>query len=97
MATEEIATFMNKKRNQIDAELLVPYLVLVTVTAFHELYMTQKNQQLNHGSSQTKSQLTLDPRMEGFRVRLLMMEHFSTHRASMAIQDYSFVTFKEVE
>ena len=38
MATDELASFSGKKKGSVDAELLVPYLVLVLVTAFHELY-----------------------------------------------------------
>ena len=38
MATEELSSFHGKKKNAVDAENLLPYLVLVTVTAFHDLY-----------------------------------------------------------
>ena len=65
----------------------MPYLVLVTVTAFHELYH----------SDEDKSAYITDVRTDGFRVRLLLMEHFTIHRASMGEHDYSYVTFKEVE
>lgn len=54
--------------------------------------MTEKAE----GSS-TPSAYMLDPRMQGFISRLLMMEHFTMHRTAMAMQDYSFCTFKEVE
>lgn len=84
MATEEVSNFLNKKRNSVDADVLVPYLVLVTVTACHELYSPMT---LEHSDSSIPitSAYFLDPRTEGFRVRLLMMEHFSIHRASMAM------------
>ena len=39
----------------------------------------------------------MDKRKDGFIVRLLLMEHFTVHAIGMSRQDYSFVTFKEVE
>ena len=39
----------------------------------------------------------MDKRKDGFKVRLLLMEHFTVHAIGMNRQDYSFVTFKEVE
>ena len=39
----------------------------------------------------------MDKRKDGFAVRLLLMEHFTVHAIGMSRQDYSFVTFKEVE
>ena len=88
MATEELSSFHGKKRNVVDAENLLPYLVLVTVTAFHELYQMNKDKE---------NPYIADRRTDGFRVRLILMEHFTVHRTSMAIHDYSFVTFKQVE
>ena len=79
---------MNTSRGKVDAELLVPYLVLVLVTAFHELYTDE---------SMSNKAFIMDPRTDGFRVRLLLMEHFTMHRVSMEMADYSYVTFKEVE
>ena len=67
----------------------MPYLVLVLVTAFHELYTDE--------SGASSKAYIMDPRTDGFRVRLLLMEHFTMHRVSMAMADYSYVTFKEVE
>ena len=49
------------------------------------------------GPGSTKSPYILDTRRDGFLVRMLLMEHFSSHRLGMGIQDYTFVTFKEVE
>lgn len=85
MATEELSQFHNKKRNAVDAEQLLPYLILVTVSAFHELYQQEKDK---------PNPYIIDRRTDGFRVRLILMEHFTIHRASMAMHDYSFVTFK---
>ena len=39
----------------------------------------------------------MDKRKDGFSFRLLLMEHFTVHAIGMSRQDYSFVTFKEVE
>ena len=34
---------------------------------------------------------------QGLKVRFLLMEHFTVHALGMHRQDYSFVSFKEVE
>lgn len=88
VATEELAEFHNITKGAIDAELLVPYLILVLVTAFHDLY---------HENLDKPSPYIIERNKDGFRIRLILMEYFTLHRASMAMQDYSFVTFKEVE
>jgi len=90
VATQELSAFTNKKRNSVDADILVPYLVLVTITAFHELCSPQ-------AQTAQKKATEIDLGKEGFLVRMLAMEHFTLHRVSMAIEDYSYVTFKEVE
>ena len=64
--------------------------MLVTVTAFHEMYQKE-------GGSGTSPYILDDERKDGFRVRLILMEHFTGHRVSMGMHDYSYVTFKEVE
>ena len=101
----------SKKRNSVDADVLVPFLVLVTVTAFHELYdapevatllqesKSSANQEEEEGGQvrASKHPYIIEPKKDGFRVRLLLMEHFTYHRISMAPHDYSYVTFKEVE
>jgi hypothetical protein len=60
--------------------------VLVVAKAFHDIY----------SEGQMDFWVT-DKRKDGFRVKLLMMEHFTVHAIGMSRQDYSFVTFKEVE
>lgn len=38
MCAQELADYYNKQANQIDAETIVPYIVLVVVMAVHEVY-----------------------------------------------------------
>ena len=70
----------------------MPYLILVMINAFHELYNSN-----GEGEESKQSPYIMDRRKDGFRVRLLLMENFTMHRISMAQYDYSYVTFKEVE
>lgn len=66
---------MGKKKGSVDAEILVPYLVLVLATALKELYPDGKT---------VDPVYVHEPERDGFRVRLLLMEHFTIHRISMA-------------
>lgn len=60
------------------------------VKTFHDLYVVQDPK------APAEAYIT-DQRKDGYRVRLLLMEHFTVHQLGMSKQDYSFVTFKEVE
>ena len=62
------------------------------MTAFYELHQSE-----TAPNSNGTNPYSLDQRKDGFLVRMLAMEHFTMHRISMAMQDYSYVTFKEVE
>jgi hypothetical protein len=86
MATEELSVFYKKPKHAFDAQTLLPYLVLVAVKAFHDVYCEGQ-----------MDFWVMDKRKDGFRVRLILMEHFTVHAIGMSRQDYSFVTFKEVE
>lgn len=88
MATDELAEFHNTSKGAIDADQLVPYLILVLVTAFHDLYSENQDK---------PNPYIIEKNKDGFRIRLILMEYFTVHRASMGNQDYSYVTFKEVE
>ena len=57
---------------------------------FHDLYVAQD-------PKEPADAYITDSRKDGYRVRLLLMEHFTVHSLGMSKQDYSFVTFKEVE
>ena len=89
-AMDEMSKFYNKPRNSFSADTLQPYLILVIAKTFHDLYFSKD-------TSEPADTYILDQRKDGFRVRLLLMEHFTAHSLGMSKQDYSFVTFKEVE
>ena len=57
---------------------------------FHDLYVAKN-------PKEPADAYITDQRKDGYRVRLLLMEHFTVHSLGMSKQDYSFVTFKEVE
>jgi len=73
MATEELSNYYSKPKNSIDAETLLPYLVLIVVKAFNDIY--------NDGQMDF---WVMDKRKDGFRVRLLLMEHFTVHAIGMS-------------
>ena len=78
MATEELAEHLRKDTQSIDAQMLVPFVVLIVVETFMQIQREGKLQ-------------------FNMRVFLVMMEYFTVHEFGMSQQDYSFVTFKEVE
>ena len=39
MATEELSEYYKKPKNSFDAQTLLPYLVLVVVKSFYEIYI----------------------------------------------------------
>jgi hypothetical protein len=86
MATDELSVYYKKPKQSFDAQTLLPYLVLVVTKAFHDIY-----------SEGQMDFWVADKRKDGFRVRLLLMEWFAVRAIGMSRQDYSFVTFKEVE
>jgi hypothetical protein len=104
MATEELSLYYQKPKNTFDAQTLLPYLILVLLKSFSDLYADTKPS--SDVSQDDQNQINLDYQLpqspidkhrDGFRVRLLLMEHFTVHAIGMSRQDYSFVTFKEVE
>ena len=86
MATEELSEFYKKPKNSFDAQTLLPYLVLIVIKSFHDIY-----------EGGQYSDWVMDKRKDGFTIRLLLMEHFTVHAIGMCRQDYYFVSFKEVE
>ena len=87
-------------------------MILVLIKSFNDLYSERSkgaekaSESDVHDSSAEASSLNIeyelppspiDKRRDGFIVRLLLMEHFTVHSIGMSRQDYSFVTFKEVE
>ena len=92
-ATEELSKHYQKPKSSFDAQALVPYLVLVLIKA---LQLQQKSEQNEDQEDFMKVNLSKS-HTQGLKVRFLLMEHFTVHALGMHRQDYSFVSFKEVE
>ena len=76
-AMDELSKFFNKPRNSFSADSLQPYLILVIAKTMHELYFS------NDSTDPPDTYIT-DQRKDGFRVRLLLMEHFTAHSLGMS-------------
>jgi hypothetical protein len=91
-ATEELSKHYQKPKSSFDAQALVPYLILVLIKA---LQLQQKSE---HADQDDFMKVNLSKQhTQGIKVRFLLMEHFTVHALGMHRQDYSFVSFKEVE
>lgn len=77
MATEELATYLGKAKNSIDALTLKGYLIAIIIHA--------------------RDQLEKEDKAFNFKIRLIMMEHFTVNVFGWSEEYYSFVAFKDAE
>ena len=68
MATQELGAFYKKQTTQVGTDELIPYLLLVVTKAFSLQYRADD----------------FDKRLDGFKVRLLLCEHFSSVQIGMS-------------
>ena len=85
MAAAELAEFHGKETGQIDAEILVPYLVYVVLLAVHQTASDIPGLEVD------------DMTNKSFKARLLIVEHFTVQDLGFGEGYYAFVTFKNVE
>ncbi len=76
-AMDELSDFYKKPRNSFSADSLQAYLILVIAKTFHDMYFTKNPRE-------PADVYITDQRKDGYRVRLLLMEHFTVHSLGMS-------------